>query len=130
MDQVNANTVLVTETLAAGENFAGTGAGDSLEFNLFGYTGTVVLTNIPSAFHQDTGTPTASTFGSFGFGVDCNDVQGVCHGGAGTLTSLSFDVTHASGITIAHFVTNANGYYLASDIFRTGNTGNAGAPGP
>src|ERR1041385_5994047 len=36
LDQTSANLVTVTESLAAGVNFAGTGAGEALEFNIAG----------------------------------------------------------------------------------------------
>jgi hypothetical protein len=132
LDQINSTTVLVTETLAAGEHFVSTGAGDSLEFNLTGVTGTTTLTNISAHFHQDLGSPTASTLGSFGFGVDCDDVNPICHGGSGSLTSLSFDVTNPNGISLSNFSKNTTGpgYYFASDIFGNGNTGNVGSTGP
>jgi hypothetical protein len=129
LDQVDPSTVLVTETLNTSEHYVFTGAGDSLEFNLTGVTGLTTLTNISSGFHQDTGTPTASTFGTFGFGVECNDVQPTCHGGQGTLTSLSFDVVNSNGISISDFTTNTSGYYFASDIYGNGNTGNVAGNG-
>jgi hypothetical protein len=131
LDQVNSTTVLVTETLNTSEHYVFTGAGDSLEFNLLpSVTGTTTLTNISSGFHQDVGTPTASAFGTFGFGVECYDVKPTCHGGQGTLTSLSFDVVNSNGISISDFTTNTPGYYFASDIYgTTGNTGDVGGNG-
>jgi hypothetical protein len=124
LDQVNSTTVLVTEILSAGENYAGTNSGDSLEFNLSGVTGTTTLTNIPSDFHQDIAPPSASAFGSFGFGVDCNLVKNVCKGGAGTLTTVSFDVVNSNGISISNFTANTSGYYFATDVSVSGVTGN------
>jgi hypothetical protein len=124
LDQVNSTTVLVTETLFSGEHYVSTGTGDSLVFNISGVTGTTSLTNLSAGFHQDTGTPTIANYGTFGYGVACNDVKPTCHGGSGTLTTVSFDVVNSNGISISNFTANTSGYYFASDIYSNGTTGN------
>jgi hypothetical protein len=54
--------VTVTEMLAANERFAGTGAGDALEFNV---AGPVTLGNITAGFDVGPAPDTASEFGTF-----------------------------------------------------------------
>lgn len=131
---VNVNLTLNS---ANSERFAGTNAGNSLEFNVLNAT-TADITNISSGFHLGAAPASASTFGSFLFSIDCNDANpatnpGSCHGGqAGDETGpLTFTVLNA---TISDFVANANGYYFASDIaIFSGDatvTGNVGALGP
>jgi hypothetical protein len=113
------------------ERFAGTNAGDSLEFNVLNAT-TADIVNISSGFHLGPSPDSASTFGSFLFGIDCND-PAACHGGqtGNTDGPLTFTVLNAS---ISDFIANGNGYFFASDIAidlgeRTV-TGNVGALGP
>jgi len=60
--QTTPTLVTVTETLSAGERFAGTGAGDALEFNVLGPITINVLT---SGFAIGPGPDSASTFGTF-----------------------------------------------------------------
>lgn len=129
--ETSATTVLVTETLASGVRFAGSGAGDALEFNLAGNP-TITLSDFTSGFKTGPSPDTASTFGSFGYSVTCNYNGGACHGGqAGNSPGpLSFTVTDLSGISVADFDANARGFFLSSDIVGTnGNTGNVAALG-
>jgi len=128
----NSATVTVKLTLAPGENFASTGAGDALEFNLLNFSGPISITSITSGFSQDTVAPfTASKFGTFNFGVKCD----TCQGGNGPSGPLSFTVGDANGVLLADFAklsTNPPGdtqAYFAADIFGNGNTGNVGATG-
>jgi len=123
LEQTTATLVTVTETLAANERFAGSGAGDALEFNV---AGPITLGNISSGFAIGPAPDTASTFGTFFASITCT----ACSGGqAGNSPGpLSFTVTSATGVTIADFVANASGFYFASDIVgANGNTGNVGA---
>jgi PEP-CTERM motif-containing protein len=117
--------VTVMETLAANERFAGTGAGDALEFNV---AGPVTLGNITAGFDVGPAPDTASAFGTFLKSIACTACQG---GNAGNpVGPLSFTVSSAGGVTIADFTVNAGGYYFASDIVgNNGNTGNVGARG-
>lgn len=123
-------TVTVKLTLASGENFAAS-AGDSLEFNLLNFSGPLSLTSITSGFSQDTGSITASKFGTFDFGIKCD----ACQGGNGPSGPLSFTVGDANGVLLSDFATlstNPPGdtpAYFASDIFGNNNTGNVGATG-
>jgi hypothetical protein len=123
LDQTTSTLVTVTEVLAANERFAGSGAGDALEFNV---TGPVTIANITSGFAIGPAPDTASTFGTFLRSVTCTTCTG---GNAGNPPGpLSFTVTSATGVTIADFIANAGGYYFAADIVAAnGNTGNVGA---
>lgn len=115
--------VTVTETLSPNESYAGTGAGDALEFNV---SGPIVIANITTGFGVGPAPDSASIFGSFLQSVTCNTCQG---GQAGNpVGPLSFTVTSATGVTIADFLGNTGGYFFASDIVGTnGNTGNVAA---
>ena len=117
--------VTVIETLAANERFAGTGAGDALEFNV---AGPVTLGNITAGFEVGPAPDTASAFGIFLKSIECTACQG---GKAGNpVGPLSFTVSSTGGVTIADFTVNAGGYYFATDIVGSnGNTGNVGARG-
>ncbi len=120
----SAAAVNVVLTLTqAGERFAGSGAGDALEFNV---AGTVTITAITSGFAVGPAPDTASTFGSFSHSVTCTTCQG---GQAGNPSGpLSFTVGSSSGVTISSFTGNPT-YFFASDIVGNGNTGNVGALG-
>jgi hypothetical protein len=130
--QTTPGLVTVKETLAAGERFAGTGAGDSLEFNVTG-AGAITIGSITAGFGIGPAPDTASTYGTFLYSVTCNVMNfagGACHGGqAGNPAGpLSFTVTSLAGVTIADFTANLGGVLFASDIVgRTGNTGNVAA---
>ena len=117
--------VTVTETLAAHERFAGTGAGDALEFSVHGL---VTISNITAGFDVGPAPDTASAFGTFLESVACAACQG---GNANNpVGPLSFRVGSTGGITVADFTVNAGGYYFASDIVgNNGNTGTVGARG-
>jgi len=124
--QTTPTLVTVTETLAANERFAGTGAGDALEFNV---VGPIVIGSITEGFAIGPAPDTASGFGMFLESISCTS----CHGGqAGNPPGpLSFTVTSAGGVTIASFIANSRGFFFASDIVgNNGNTGNVAANGP
>lgn len=113
-------TVTVTETLSAGERYAGTGAGEALEFN---FSGTFILTSLTNHFSLGSGGATASAFGSFSRFISCD----TCQGGKASNPSgpLSFTVGSATGVTIEDFTANSGGYHFASDIVGSnGKTGN------
>jgi hypothetical protein len=122
LTQTTASLVTVTLTLAGGENFSGTGAGDALEFNV---TGPITIGNITSGFAVGPAPDTASTFGTFLESVTCT----ACQGGSGPTGPLSFTVTSGGGVTIADFIANSGGFFFASDILGNGNTGNVAAKG-
>jgi hypothetical protein len=123
LDQTTPTTITVTVTLRGSERFAGSGAGDALEFNV---QGGPILSNIPTGFAVGPSPDHASTFGWFLESVTCTACQGAnIKNPAGP---LSFTVSSADGLTPLDFQPNANGYYFASDIVgQTGNTGNVGA---
>jgi hypothetical protein len=128
LSQTTSTLVTVTLDLGApgsGRQFAGTGAGDALEFNV---VGPVTIGNITSGFGVGPSPDSASIFGSFLHSVTCT----ACQGGKASNPDgpLSFTVTSATGVTIADFIANAGGYYFAADIMgANGNTGNVAALG-
>ena len=114
----------VVETLATGENFSGTGAGDSLEFNATSVIATDIV-GLPTGFEVGPAPDSASTFGTFLESVTCNYSGGGCHGGNGPTGPLSFTVDNALISDFAN--TSSKGYYFAADIAGiNGNTGNVG----
>ena len=124
LTDLSSTSVTVTETLAAGERFAGTGAGDALEFNTKAGS---TLSGFTAGFAAGPSPDSASTFGTFVYSVTCTTCQG---GNAGNPTGpLTFTVTNASGLSIADFVANLGGYFFAADIVGNGNTGNVAAIG-
>jgi len=122
--QDSATQLTVLETLSSNERFAGTGAGQALEFNFSnpGFT----IGNITAGFTIGPVNDSGSAFGTFLQSIHCTDCQG---GQADNSTGpLSFTITNAGGLSITDFIANAGGYYFASDIVGTnGNTGNVGA---
>ena len=123
LDQINATTVQVTEMLVASERFAGTGAGEALEFNI---AGAVTISNLTAGFAVGPAPASASAFGSFLKSISCTACQG---GQAGNPSGpLSFQITSAGGISLSSFTANTGGFYFASDIVgNNGNTGNVAA---
>jgi len=126
------SSVNVTVTLAAGENFSGTGAGDALEFNLLNFTGPISITNISSGFGIGPSPDTASAFGTFMFSVSCT----TCSGGNGPTGPLTFTVGDANGVLESDFATlstippgSVQAYFAADIAGANGNTGNVGATG-
>jgi hypothetical protein len=112
--------VTIAEQLSQEEVFAGTGAGQALEFNVFH---AVTIGNLTAGFIAGPTPATASAFGSFMYSVTCS----ACQGGRVTNPGgpLSFTVSAPAGLTIADFLPNDRGYLFASDIRGTnGNTGN------
>jgi hypothetical protein len=124
--QTTATLVTVTEALAPNELFAGSGAGDALEFNV---VGPITIGNISAGFGIGPAPDTASAFGAFLESVTCTS----CQGGKATNPPgpLSFTVTSAGGVTIADFIANTpGGYFFAADIVgNNGNTGNVASLG-
>lgn len=120
-----ATGVTVTEVIKAGETYAVTGAGKSLEFQL---NGVFTISGLTAGF-SDTGAASASAFGQFNNSVECGSP--ICANG-GKPTNYGGPLTFfVSGATISNFGMNVNGYYFTSDILGTsGNTGNVGAAGP
>lgn len=149
LSQVDDFTVSVTEQLRPGVDFVNTGAGYGLVFNISGNP-SVNISNLSSGFAYDPGTVKngrqvtppfkASTFGDFGYAIDCT---GCGNGGnfppSGPLSVLSFTVSSSTNLATTDFVKNVinniGGYYFASDVMgTTGKTGNvaadAGTPQP
>jgi len=140
LTKISTTDVRVTLTLTAGENFAGTGAGEALTWDLTGHPLNVSVTGLPSGFaFLPIGSSTsygASPFGSYEYAVSCWDHQvtsGACHGGSGPTGPLQFDVTVSSGtLLVSNFITNGSSIFT-TDIFRSaggGATGVVGVPEP
>jgi len=127
LSQSGAN-VNVTVQLPSNERFAGTGAGDALEFNVQNAT-TADIQNISSGFDVGPAPDTASAFGSFLFSVTCS----ACQGGKAANPSGPLTFTLANAV-ISDFIANSGGFFFASDIAADvvgggTNTGNVGANG-
>ena len=124
--QTTSTLVTVTETLAANELFAGSGAGDALEFNV---VGPITVDGITPGFAIGPAPDSASAFGAFLESVTCTACKGGQVGNpAGPLT---FTVTSATGVTISNFIVNDGGFFFAADIVgNNGNTGNVAANDP
>lgn len=124
-------TVTVTETLtdpggsdSAGEDYANTGAGSSLLFDLD--TSNFTITGLTSNFSVVTSGFKGSPFGTFDAGVECDsgstasvDCQGGDANHPNTDNTLTFTVqgSAGNGITIADFTADSTGAYFASDLF-------------
>jgi hypothetical protein len=133
-DGGNSGTVTVTLTLASGIVFAGTGAGDALEFNLSDphAAGLVITPADTTNYGLGPAPDTASTFGSFTNSIACTTCSG---GNSGNPPGpLVFTVTSNAGISLSDFGANHGGYYFASDIAALlpggTKTGNVAADGP
>ena len=120
LTQTSSTEVTVVETLASGVDFVGTGAGDSLGFNLTGVTSpTIALSTTDSTLFTFKGSRSDNPFGTFLDNIKC-DNPGTCHGGSTTYPGpLDFTVSSASGIDILDFTSTSSSYgniYFASDI--------------
>jgi len=126
LEQTTAALVTVTVALNPGQVFAGTGAGEALEFNV----GTAVtMGGFSAGFGTGPALDKAASFGTFLQSVTCT----ACTGGQSTNPAgpFSFTVTSASGIVIADFGPNGKGYYFSVNLVGTnGNGGNVGAVAP
>lgn len=124
---LNANSVIVTETLNAPSMFVKTGAGEALEFNLAGSLA-ITISGLSAGFSVGPAPATASTFGTFNYSIMCS---GCGNGASNPLAGpLTFTVT-GGVLTPSSFVANAGGYFFASDIIGpTGRTGNVASKGP
>jgi hypothetical protein len=115
-DGSNSGTVTVTLTLAPDIVFAGSGAGDALEFNLANPAVAGLSITPADTLNYDLGPApnTASAFGEFTNSIACITCQG---GQAGNPPGpLVFTVTATGGISLSDFVANSGGYFFASDI--------------
>ena len=132
--QTAAGQVTVKETLAANEYYAGTGAGDALEFNIKASDGPFNFSGITSGFAVGPAPDTASPFGTFLQSITCT----ACQGGqtSNPPGPLTFIVSSTNGVNVSDFLANTGGFYFASDIFigntvtGVGQTGNVASGGP
>lgn len=108
--------VAVTVTLASGEGFVNTGAGESLMWDLFG-------TTTPQPSQTITGLTSGFSFNVNGSGLHSGgagywDYAITCvvcgNGGSSPYTgTLSFTI---AGVGLGDFIQNADGFYFGSDI--------------
>ena len=140
LDQgIDSNTVHVKLDLDAGVIFALSGAGQALEFNIFGNP-SITIDNLTPGFEVGPAPADASTFGTFMYSVHCHnndkkaDPPDLLGCGNGTSPPqnpgpLEFDVITAALLSPLDFTANDGGFYFASDIgapdgdggFATGN---------
>ncbi len=120
--QVDSTHVQVTETLSAGVKFVSTGAGNALEFNIFGNPA-ILVSGLSSGFSVGPAPATASTFGSFDYSITCS---GCGNGASSPLPGpLTFTTADNSPLSVSNFIANVGGFFFASDIIGTnGKTGN------
>jgi len=137
---IGAGEVQVTVALAAGEDFANTGAGKGNTL-LWDLSGTPTLTdftsaasnNVPVALTSTTaGSISADGSGTWQYAINCP----TCGGGESPpllVSPITFDIS-ATGLSTASFVQNPvvggqGGLFFAADISgANGNTGLVGAP--
>jgi hypothetical protein len=137
--QTASNSIQVTETLVSGANYAGTGAGHALEFNVdvantisVSTSGFAVGPSPDTAAPFTSGNPTHAPV--FLESVACT----ACQGGNGPAGPLVFTVTATSGnLNLSDFTDvgtggqvisyNGENIYFTSDIFYQGATGNVGS---
>lgn len=137
LTKITSAEVQINVTLTAGENFAGTGAGFALTWNVTGDPALTVsnMTEFNSVTHTYVATTDfaaadtpfqvgskykASPFGNFNYAINCT----VCQGGTGPTGPFQFDVTVSTGsLVLSNFVSNGQAIFTA-DIFKsTGCTG-------
>ncbi len=107
------DTIDVLVTLNPGFEFAKTGSGDALAFNLAGDPA-VSIVDITDGIAIGPTNANEPPFGSFNYAVSCT--SGCGNGGSNpTPGPLTFDVV-LSGITLDMFVGNSQGYYFTADL--------------
>lgn len=133
--------VQVTVQLAAGERFAGTGAGYPIAWNITGNPNlqSVTVTSANAASFTVQNFSSGQNYKSSPFtGGSCN-TPGDCfeyaiaynfNGSNGTETGLVFDVKKSGGLVLTDFSSTINGYFFAADIFRDNKTGVVASNGP
>jgi len=108
----NINTVIVTETLAAGNIYVKTGAGSALGYLLDKAT-TVSGLGLNFTAGNSNG---FSTFGTFATTILCSACLQGASGSTHISGPLSFSLFNATGLTPANFIRNSNNFFFASDI--------------
>jgi hypothetical protein len=135
LTQISATEVGIQVSLASNVNFAGTGAGDDLDFQLKNNP-TLTFLDLPTGW-ESVVPGSSAHWGDFTDGISCDlgaKSDGACHGGSGP-TGVSFEVEVTSGVlNVSDFIGNngKNGdVFFAADVAGpNGNTGGVAAPGP
>ena len=100
LNQTSPTLVTVVETLFAGVNWAGTGAGEALEFNIAGDPAINIAisntNNNQTNFAAGVGGADASPYGTFDYFIHCI----TCQGGSGPGGTLTFTVSLASNAAL------------------------------
>ena len=120
---VDADTVQVTLALPAGEVFAVTGAGRSLEFTIdeaFSY----VAGSLTNGFIGSTSGDSAPPYGSFGSYVDCSTACGNGTSPPQFSGPLTFEVFNGAGLSPSDFIAKSGGHFFAADIGQPTGGGN------
>jgi len=126
LHSINPNTVQISVSLLNNNVFVTTGVHTGFSFNVQGSA--ITVGTLPTGW-ADAGSPvTQPGFGTFSNGIDCgtgnsNNKKG-CAGSNPWVGTLQFDVSRASGLTLADFVGNST-YFFATDIL-SGTTGRTG----
>lgn len=115
LDQVDANTVKVTFTLAGSDVFAITGSGSPFGFNVNeAVTSSAVTSTSGMSFAVGGPGSFAGGEGTFSGIVTCSNCGNGTSGMVGG--SITFTLTSLSGLSASNFVTNADGYVFAADV--------------
>jgi hypothetical protein len=124
LTQNGANEVDVVVALAANTQFVATGGPhNAFAFNLDLLSGYTVTVTSPLNSFAVNGSGTNTPYGSFTQTIDCT----ACGSGGSNPNPgpLDFKVVDLSGITIADFTKNTDGYYFSADVLGpNGGTGN------
>jgi len=139
LTETGVNQVTVTETLAAGEFFVLTGAGNALSFNLVGdpslATVNAAISGLTTNYSLVQQSPdSASPFGNFDFAIICGKPP-CANGSSGGLNADDHSLTFVlTGFDVSSFAALSTGgdpnAYFAADINVAGATGNVGATDP
>jgi hypothetical protein len=132
LDQTNANTVIVTFTVAPNV-FAITGSASPFGFNVDKAFSASPVTSTAGKSFSLAGSNAFASEGTFSSTVVCSDCGGGTSGMVGG--SISFTLTSATGLSAADFIANASGYIFGADVGVVVNgvvtgTGPVGSQGP
>lgn len=127
LDQVDANTVKVTLTLAPGDFITDNGTHSAFTWSILNDPTLVTITNVslitttgsavsPFTYPGGTGNPPFTNGGTFDYGITESNSNSHC------CSDLSFTITIPTGLSVNDFVANSAGFYFATDIYANGAT--------
>lgn len=130
LTQSGANSVIVSVDLLDGYGFLNTGGPHTpFAFNLTPSAGGLSISNFSTplngvyafgTFSLNTGGGDNTPFGSFGVALDSTAGNG---SGNAYFGDLLFTLSRTTGLTLADFVPNGDGYYFSADLTDGNNTG-------